>query len=303
MDRLTELSHVRRAYAKQIVVAARVADPRIEAVFSTTPREAFLGPGPWQVFRLPGVYEPTPDADPVHLYADHVVGLVADRGINNGQPSLHAVLLGIAAIQEGEHVVHVGAGSGYYSAMMAQLAGPTGRVTAIEFDPGLAVRARACLASYPTVRVLEGDGTALLIDAADVIYVNAGVTRPAATWLDALRREGRLLLPLTTDQNIRAFSPTAFDPQKVVRSGAFFLIRRRDGWYSARYLLPTGIIPAEGARDPESEAALALAFAQGGALTVTRLVRGSAPEDKCWLRGDGWCLVRDLPIATGPGRS
>jgi protein-L-isoaspartate(D-aspartate) O-methyltransferase len=43
--------------------------------------------------------------------------------------SYHARLLVAAAIQEGEHVVHVGAGTGYYTAIMAHLAGTTGRVT------------------------------------------------------------------------------------------------------------------------------------------------------------------------------
>ncbi|MDA4634411.1 hypothetical protein NZA98_25515, partial [Escherichia coli] len=100
------------------------------------------GPGPWPVLRWQEAYTPTPTADPVYLYTDSLVGILPERHINNGQPSLHAFLLSQSASREGEHIVHVGAGVGYYSAIMAQLVGPSGKVTAIEYDPELAERAR-----------------------------------------------------------------------------------------------------------------------------------------------------------------
>ncbi|MGR9356601.1 hypothetical protein [Rhizobium leguminosarum] len=62
-------------------------------------------------------YVPTPAADPVYLYTDDIVGIVPERHINNGQPSLHAFLLSQAALRAGELIVHVGAGAGYYSAI------------------------------------------------------------------------------------------------------------------------------------------------------------------------------------------
>jgi protein-L-isoaspartate(D-aspartate) O-methyltransferase len=101
------------------------------------------------------------------------------RNLNNGQPSLHAALIAAAAPQPGEHIVHVGAGVGYYTAIIAGLVGATGRVTAIEFDPGLAARATANFAQTPHVRAVHGDGTRGMFEPADVIYVNAGATRPA----------------------------------------------------------------------------------------------------------------------------
>jgi protein-L-isoaspartate O-methyltransferase len=45
-------------------------------------------------------------------------------------PSYHAPLIFSAAVRNGDHVVHVGAGLGYYSAFLAHLAGSMGRVTA-----------------------------------------------------------------------------------------------------------------------------------------------------------------------------
>jgi protein-L-isoaspartate(D-aspartate) O-methyltransferase len=51
MDRETELAIVRRAYAKQVMAAAGVDDPQVEAAFASVEREAFLGPGPWAILR------------------------------------------------------------------------------------------------------------------------------------------------------------------------------------------------------------------------------------------------------------
>jgi excisionase family DNA binding protein len=63
-------------------------------------------------------------------------------------------------------------------------------VTAIEFDAELAARAMVNLAQTAHARELHGDGTRLMFEPADVIYVNAGATRPA----DALLKDKRLLI-------------------------------------------------------------------------------------------------------------
>lgn len=307
VDREVALAIVRQAYAKQTMALADVADPRIVAAFAHVRREDFLGPGPWQLMRAPGIYSPTPEADPVYIYLDRAMGLLPERSINNGQPSLHAVLLRSAAIKDGEHVVHVGAGTGYYSAIMAFLAGSTGAVTAIECNPELAARARSCLAGIPNARLVEGNGASVDFDRADVIYVNAGVTHPVDAWLDKLAEGGRLLLPLSTDENVppagaagagktalASFTKAWFDPRKAMRTGAYFLVRRTGDTFAAQKILPMAIIPAEGIRTQAAEAALAAAFEKDDGGMVTRLVRGhSVPDEKCWLRGEDWCLARD----------
>src|ERR1700687_3190191 len=106
-----ELSIIRRAYAKQILARADVAaDVSLENAFAAVHREDFLPPGPWSIFRLPSDnYVKTPSADPVYLYTDDLVGILPERRINNGQPSLHAKLLSLAGIRGGDHVVHIGA--------------------------------------------------------------------------------------------------------------------------------------------------------------------------------------------------
>ena len=110
------------------------------------------------------------------------------------------MLIAAAAPLPGEHVVHIGAGVGYYTAILAHMAGASGRATAIEFDPGLAGRLAANFAGQPNVRAAQGDGAQIECDPADVIYVNAGATRPADIWLDRLNDGGRLILPLTSDK-------------------------------------------------------------------------------------------------------
>lgn len=291
MDREAELAVVRRAFAKQITAAVRVDDPRIEAAFAAVPREDFLGPGPWQIFRWSAAYVPTPAPDPVYLYTDDLVAIDAAKQLNNGQPSLHAHLMKQAMPAAGEHVVHIGAGTGYYTAVMAYLVGPTGRVTGIEFEPELAARAKANLASWPNVGIVEGDGTLVPFESADVIYVNAGATRPASNWLNRLNDGGRLILPLTTQ---KAFGELALKqtPDQLVREGAVLRIERRGDVFHVRWISAVAIFPCAGARDEASERALSAALANGRLKDVTRLYRHTnLPAEQIWLAGGDWCLA------------
>jgi protein-L-isoaspartate(D-aspartate) O-methyltransferase len=291
MEGAQELAIIRRAYAKQVMAEAQVNDQHLEQAFAQVPREDFLGPGPWVIPRWlgPGPYDrgyrPTPTADPVYLYIDSVVQIIAERHLNNGQPSGHARWIASASIKQGEHVVHIGTGTGYYTAIMSHLAGPSGQVTGIEVDADLAARAKGNLSAFANVRVVTGNGATVPFDAADVIYINAGVTRPADPWLDRLTEGGRLILPLTTN----------IDPANV-SYGVVFRIERRTPDFLAQWIAPVAIIPCEGARDETSETALAEAFKfkKGRWELVTRLYRNDdMPEDRCWLRAPGWCLAYD----------
>jgi protein-L-isoaspartate(D-aspartate) O-methyltransferase len=290
MDPTNDLPIVRRAYAKQIMAMFGVKSVSVEKAYATVPREHFLGPGPWQVFRFNRGYVPTPSDDPVYLYTDDVIAIVPERNINNGQPSLHAYLLGAAAPANGEHIVHVGTGSGYYTAIMAEMVGNAGRVTGIEFDAQLAAQAKTNLAKYPNVTVIEGDGATASFDTANVIYVNAGATAPALTWLDRLGDRGRLILPLTTNAGFGKM----IEADKMAMRGALFRIEKHGAEYDAKWLSPVAISPCAGNREEVSEQALAAALEQGGAQKVKRLYRDTdIPDERCWLRGNGWCFAFD----------
>jgi protein-L-isoaspartate(D-aspartate) O-methyltransferase len=288
MDREDELSIIRAAYAKQILAAARVVDDaRLGAALGAIRREDFLGAGPWPIMRWFRDYVTTPDADPVYLYTDDLVGILPQRRINNGQPSLHAHLIHQASPAAGDHVVHIGTGTGYYTAILAYLVGSSGRVTGIEYEPELAARAKANFTGNPNVEIVEGDGAVVSLDQADVVYVNAGCTRPAENWLDRLADGGRLILPMTSDQGFSAKSL-----ERTASTGAVFRIKRRGNDYFAHWISPVAIFPCAGSRDEASERALAEAFAKGGWQKVTRLYRDQEiAEERCWLRGSGWCLA------------
>ena len=174
------------------------------------------------------------------------------------------------------------------------LVGSSGRVTGIEYEPELAARARTNFATYPNVDIVEGDGALVSFDVADVIYVNAGCTRPVESWLDRLGDGGRLILPMTADQSFAAKDQgfAAKSLERIERTGAVFRIERRGNDYLASWISGVAIFPCAGNRDEESERALAKSFAEGGWQKVTRLYRNhKIPEERCWIRGSGWCLA------------
>lgn len=125
-----------------------------------------------------GLYAPTSNSDPTCLYDDILVGIIPERKLNNGQPSFLASLIAAAAPKPRDHVVHVGAGTIYYTATLAHLVGRRGQLTAIEYEPVLAVRSAQNLAAAKDVRIIRGDGAQVEFASANAIL--AGAVRPAA---------------------------------------------------------------------------------------------------------------------------
>src|SRR5262249_18555577 len=131
----------------------------------------------------------------------HDVAIAIDSGRNlyNGQPSLIARWLDDAGVDQGQRVIHIGCGTGYFTAIIGHVVGSGGRVDAMDVDANLAASARANVAGPPWIRIRQGDGRGDLLERADVIVVHAGATHVLAAWLDALADGGRLLLPLTVE--------------------------------------------------------------------------------------------------------
>lgn len=283
------LATLRRAFARQVTALAGVSDRRLQAAFATVPREAFLGPPPWRVVRMRQVVM-LPDSDPVHVYQDVLFALDPARGINNGEPSLHAEMLAALKVEPGSRVVHVGAGSGYYTAILAELATTTGAVTAVEVNEALAVEARANLVQWSNVSVISGDGVDWPEGEADRIYVNAAVTRPATRWIERLAIGGRLVLPLGVPSE--TVPPGA--PRYAVRGGIIVIERVASG-FAARWLRPAFFVLAEGRLAPGPEVnALRRAFAHGGTEFIRSLVWGErADPARCWVWTPDWALSFD----------
>src|SRR5436190_7981671 len=137
----TTVQEARGRYAGAIAAAPGVDDPRVIEAFAAVPRERFVGPGPWLFLGRDG-YIQSASADPALLYDDVVVALAPEKRINNGQPSLHARCLSAARVRAGERVLHIGCGTGYYSAILSELVGSSGAVMAWDIEPELAALAR-----------------------------------------------------------------------------------------------------------------------------------------------------------------
>ncbi len=276
---MTTLETHRLFFAELITAKAGKPKSRLTSAFAATPRERYLGPGPWKIFTGRG-YISTPSDDPALLYQDILVALEEELKINNGQPALHALCLAALNVQESETVVHIGAGTGYYTAVLAELAGPTGQVFAFEIELELARRASAALANLPNVTLYSRSGAEALLPPCDVIYINAGATAPLDSWLDAMRPFGRLLFPLTPDGIGDMPAP----------GGMMLITRVSEQSFDARFLCPAMFVPCIGARDEVTARNLAQAFKRGDSMNVRSLRRNTVPDETCWLSGNGWWL-------------
>jgi protein-L-isoaspartate(D-aspartate) O-methyltransferase len=247
---------------------------QLATALASTRREGFVGPPPWKIFTPVGYIE-APSDDPAFLYQDVVVSLGTDSPLNNGQPTLHAFCLAALAPKSGEQVIHIGAGSGYYTTILAKLVGETGAVDAYEIEQELAQRAKDNLVEFPQVTVYSRTGAEGPLSPCDALYVNAGATEPMAVWLDALRPNGRLLFPMT--------------PQEGV--GAMLLVTRQEnGDFSARFLVQAQFVPCIGARNESTAKRLTDAFRDSNWSKVRSLYRNDRPDDSCWCSGPGWWL-------------
>ena len=155
-------------FARLVTANAGIAPgSELEAALATTPREDFVGPPPWKIFTRSGYVE-SPADDPALLYQDVVVSLGSEGPFNNGQPTLHAFCLAALDPKKGERVVHVGAGTGYYTTLLAKLVGATGAVDAYEIEQEFAQRAAKKLVEFPHVMVHNRSGAEGPLSSCDV---------------------------------------------------------------------------------------------------------------------------------------
>lgn len=190
----------RRWFADELRHTARVRSPAVVKAFATVPRERSSGLRPWRLLSSMRIanYWTTEDADPRHLHHDVLVAIDETRRLNNGQPGLWACFYDQLGLAAGHHVFHVG--TGYYTAILAEVVGCGGHVAGVEIDPDLAEQARGNLASaWPQATVVTADGSTFRPEPpADAIIVNAGVSHLSLAWLDAIAAgNGCHLVPLT----------------------------------------------------------------------------------------------------------
>jgi len=280
------LESCRRFYAEEIQYAANLRSQALVEAFARVPRENFLGPGPWEI-GIPDLasgrveYVATASADPRHLCHNVTVALDPSRYLNNGQPGSVAAWIAALDLKPGDRVFHLGCGVGYFTAIMAEVVGLTGRVIATEVDTGLAARAQQNMVGYSNVEVQAADGATIDPGMCDAMLINAGVTHPHPRWLDHLSEGGHLVLPLTI--------PMAPGLGKGVMAR---IVRQREG-FAAKMVGFVAIYSCTSARDPQCEAQLRQAIASGALFKLKSVSRDDHPRtDACILHGEGICLSR-----------
>jgi len=189
------MTEKRREAMIRLIAARGVTDPHVLEAMRTVPREAFV-PEPLAAF----AYEDAP--------------LPIEAGQTISQPFIVALMIEAAAIQPGDCVLEIGAGSGYSAAVMSRIAD---RVHAIDRHQELADLASERLArlGYDNVVIQTGDGTKGWPEKApfDVIVVTAegpSVPRPLC---EQLAIGGRLIIPVgdANQQNLLRITRTGPD--------------------------------------------------------------------------------------------
>jgi protein-L-isoaspartate(D-aspartate) O-methyltransferase len=174
--------------ARQLMVSSQlrdrgISDSRVLEAMLRVPRHEFV----------PGSYR-------AQTYEDHPLPIGNSQTIS--QPYIVAVMLESLQLKPSDKVLEVGTGSGYVTALLAELAA---EVFSIERHPALADLARELLTAlgYTNARVLTGDGTLGLPAAApfDAIMVSAAAPNLPQALIAQLRDLGRMIIPVGTSDS------------------------------------------------------------------------------------------------------
>src|SRR6476659_1809456 len=162
-----------------------ISDERLLAAMAKVPRHEFVSPQNW------------PEA-----YADHPIPIAEQQ--TTSQPYMIAAMVQAAGVKPEDRVLEIGAGSGYQTAVLAELAA---QVFAVERYASLTEAAQKTLErlGYRNAKIVTGDGSLGLAEAApfDAIIVSAAAPRIPQALMDQLAVGGRLLIPVgEADQQV-----------------------------------------------------------------------------------------------------
>jgi protein-L-isoaspartate(D-aspartate) O-methyltransferase len=161
-----------------------IEDDAVRAAFLAVPRERFLPGRPVE-----------------EVYRDDAIVTKRDeRGMpisSSSQPQIMARMLERLALEPGQRVLEIGAGTGYNAALLKTIVGRRGRVVTVDVDPELARGARAALPGEG-IRVIVGDGREGWSRGApyDRIVATVAAGEIPSAWRDQLVDGGLLELPL-----------------------------------------------------------------------------------------------------------
>jgi protein-L-isoaspartate(D-aspartate) O-methyltransferase len=155
---------------------------RVSAAFGAVRREEFLP----AAYRAEAAYD-----GPIPI----------GHGQTNSQPATVEAMLRLLEVAPGQRVLDVGAGSGWTTALLAHLVGPTGLVVGVELVPELAAwgeeNVRRTSGDWASVR----EATAGVLGVPELgpydrILVSAEPGDIPAALLDQLADPGRMVLPV-----------------------------------------------------------------------------------------------------------
>jgi protein-L-isoaspartate(D-aspartate) O-methyltransferase len=155
-----------------------IRDERLLAAMNKVPRHEFVNQQNWN-----------------EAYADHPIPIPEQQ--TTSQPYMIAAMIQAAQIKPEDRVLEIGAGSGYQTALLAELAS---QVFAVERYASLAESAQKTLdrLGYGNAKIVTGDGSLGLPEAApfDAIIVSAAAPSVPQALAEQLALGGRLLIPV-----------------------------------------------------------------------------------------------------------
>lgn len=163
--------------------ARGISDERVLAAMERVPRHEFASPR----------YRD-------QAYEDHPLPIGEGQTIS--QPYIVALMLEALELTPTDRVLEIGTGSGYVTALLAEL---TAQVISVERHASLADSARALLATlgYSNIKIATGDGTRGFPDAAafDAIIVSAAASEIPPALVAQLAEGGRMIIPVGADDS------------------------------------------------------------------------------------------------------
>ena len=173
-----DLARLRNSMVERQLAARGISDKRVLEAFRLVAREDFVA-----------------ESDRGHAYNDHPLAI--GHGQTISQPYMVALMLEELHLTGSEKVLEIGTGSGYQTALLAEMAA---EIHTIERVPELAESARKRLEdmAYENVQFRTGDGTLGWPEAApfDCITVGAGAPHVPQALTDQLAEAGRLVIPV-----------------------------------------------------------------------------------------------------------
>jgi protein-L-isoaspartate(D-aspartate) O-methyltransferase len=176
-------SSLRRQMVDSQLRQRGIADERVLTAMERVPRHQFA-----------------PEEYRGQAYEDHPLPIGEGQTIS--QPFIVAIMLDALKLSPTDKVLEIGTGSGYVTALLAEL---TESVISIERHESLAESARALLAAlgYSNAKVLTGDGTRGFPEAApyDAIVVSAAAAEMPPALITQLREGGGMIIPVGSEDS------------------------------------------------------------------------------------------------------